>query len=125
MNRAKFPPVEISPPVEDCSISPSDSVSFITVSPGAFCSIAGASWPIASMPSGLVSVNSTDSGTDGVERADAGEEAIEGMAVSPGACWAVLAAADMASCAGAVMGNVRMIDMASCTGAVMGRDVHT
>ena len=89
MNRAKFPPLEISPPVEISPPSDSDSVSFITMSLGASCSMTSMPKPKPRSASGLVSVNSTDSGTDGVERADAGEEAIEGMAVCPGACWPV------------------------------------
>ena len=113
MNRAKFPPAEISSP------SPSDSVSFMPMS-GAFCSMASMPKPKPPSASGLVSLNSTDSETEWVEKTDAGEEAIEGMPVSPGACRPVLAAPDMASGAGAVLGNVRMIDMASGAGAVMG-----
>ena len=80
MNRAKFPPVELSPP------SDSDSVSFMTV-PGASCSMHGASCSIESKPLGLVSVNSTESATDGLEK---GEEQVEGgqdfRASSPKIC---------------------------------------
>ena len=50
-------------------------------------SIAGACWSFAGAclsmtPAGLVSVNSTESATDGVENSDAEEEALEGMPVS-------------------------------------------
>ena len=71
---------EDAAPVEICSISDSDSVSFMTVSPGACVSFTGASLSIT--PAGLVSVNSTESATDGVEKSDAEEEALEGMPVS-------------------------------------------
>ena len=57
---------EDAAPVEICSISDSDSVLFMTVSPGACVSFTGASLSIT--PAGLVSVNSTDSATDGVEK---------------------------------------------------------
>ena len=66
---------EDAAPVETCSISDSDSVSFMTV-PGASLSLA--SMPKPRNAAGLVSVNSadsTESATDGVEK---GEEKGEG-----------------------------------------------
>ena len=79
MNRAKFPPVEIS------SVWDATAASSMPVSPGASCSLVGASFSITA--AGLVSVNSTESATDGLEK---GEEQVEGgqdfRASSPKIC---------------------------------------
>jgi len=68
----------------------SDSVSFMTVSLGALWSITGVSLSIASMFLGLVSLNSTESATDGVEK----DEQLDGepglRASSPKMCSGVI-----------------------------------
>ena len=83
MNRAKFPPLEIS------STWSAPMASGIPLSPGACCSLADASFSITA--AGLVSVNSTESATDGVEK---GEEEVEGgpgfRASSPKACTGLM-----------------------------------
>jgi len=79
MNRAKFPPVEIS------SVWDATAAFDMSLPSGACCSLTGASFSINA--AGLVSVNSTESATDGVEK---GEEHVEGgqdfRASSPKIC---------------------------------------
>jgi len=79
MNRAKFPPVEIS------CISDSSAASRMPLSRGACCSLAGASLSITT--AGFVSVNSTDSATDAAEKPDKeGEGAPRLRSSSPMIC---------------------------------------
>jgi hypothetical protein len=79
MNRAKFPPVEIS------CISDSSAASGMPLSRGACCSLAGASLSITT--AGFVSVNSTDSATDAAEKPEKeGEGAPRLRSSSPMIC---------------------------------------
>ncbi len=79
MNRAKFPPVEIS------SICDAPSASGMALSRGASCSLAGAS--LSTTAAGLVCVNSTDSATDAAEKGDKqGEGAPRLRSSSPMRC---------------------------------------
>ena len=79
---------EDAAPVEICFISDSDSVSFMTVSIGACWSFAGACLCITA--AGLVSVNSTESATDGVEKDEQGEGGPGFRASSPKACTGLM-----------------------------------